>query len=80
MNSTDLIRTFLQERLGQTHAELLPDAALPDLGVDSLMLAELMFEAEDRLGISIASDVGIPRTVGELQAIIDGLVAAQKLG
>ncbi len=30
---------------------------LADLGVDSLMLAELMFEAEDNLGINIDSNV-----------------------
>lgn len=37
------------------------------------MLAELMFEAEDRLGISIDADVAIPQTVGDMTALIEGL-------
>ncbi|HEX5805218.1 MAG TPA: acyl carrier protein [Macromonas sp.] len=78
MNSTDVIRTFLQERLGVTPAELLPETGLRALGIDSLMLAELMFEAEDRLGISITSDQGVPTTVGELQTLIDALAAAKQ--
>jgi acyl carrier protein len=45
--------------------------------VDSLMLAELMFEAEDRLGISIESNVTIPKTVGEMVRLIDSLLAAK---
>jgi acyl carrier protein len=42
------------------------------------MLAELMFEAEDNLGISIESDVIPPKTLGEMVALIDGLVAQKK--
>lgn len=77
MKSIDLIREFLQERLGQTPGQMSDDTPLADLGVDSLMLAELMFEAEDKLGISIESDQTPPTTVGEMVAIIDALVAAK---
>lgn len=71
MNGIDLIRRFLVERLGVNEAEVQPDALLVDLGVDSLMLAELMFEAEDRLGIQIAADQTPPSTVGDMVAIIE---------
>lgn len=77
MQSTELIRQFLQERLGADPALVVHDAVLADLGVDSLMLAELMFEAEDRLGISIGSDVSVPKTVGDMVALIDSLQAAK---
>lgn len=77
MQSTELIRQFLQERLGADPALVVNDAVLADLGVDSLMLAELMFEAEDRLGISIGSDVPVPKTVGDMVALIDSLQAAK---
>jgi acyl carrier protein len=70
MSSTELIRSFLVDRLG-----VLPEAVLAELGVDSLMLAELMFEAEDRLGIDIPSDVQPPKTVAEMQTVIDSLAA-----
>lgn len=77
MQSTELIRQFLHERVGTPHDQVVDDALLADLGVDSLMLAELMFEAEDRLGISIDSNVTIPKTVGNMVQLIDTLLAAK---
>ena len=77
MDSKELIQTFLRDRLGVEPERVVSDATLADLGVDSLMLAELMFEAEDRLGISIGSDEGVPTTVGEMTAIIERLLAAK---
>lgn len=75
MDSTELIRNFLQERLGVEADKVQPDAVLADLGVDSLMIAELMFEAEDRLDISIENSETVPVTVGDMQKIIDRLLA-----
>lgn len=77
MQSIELIRKFLQDRLGADPEQVLPGAVLADLGVDSLMLAELMFEAEDNLGISIDSSVEIPRTVGDMLRLIDSLLAVK---
>lgn len=77
MQSTELIRQFLQDRLGAAPEAVVPGALLADLGVDSLMLAELMFEAEDRLGVSIDSHVAIPKSVGEMVALIESLRAAK---
>jgi acyl carrier protein len=78
MNSSELIKKFLNERLDSVPENITPDSLLVDLGVDSLMLAELMFEAEDKLEISIDSDVTPPKTVGEMTALIDALVARKK--
>ena len=75
MDSTELIRKFLQERLGVEADKVRPDAVLADLGVDSLMIAELMFEAEDRLDISIENSETVPVTVGDMQKIIARLLA-----
>lgn len=75
MDSTELIRTFLRDRLGVEADRVTDGATLADLGVDSLMLAELMFEAEDRLDISIDNDQAVPVTVGDMQQIIDRLLA-----
>ncbi len=79
MLSIDVIRQFLNDRLGVDPAQVVDDAQLAELGVDSLMLAELMFEAEDRLGISIDSNVVPPKTVGEMKALIDGLQSAKSV-
>jgi acyl carrier protein len=79
MDSTELIRKFLSDRTGAEPAKVVEDALLSDLGVDSLMLAELMFEAEDRLGITIdlEPNQAMPQTVGEMKKIIDDLLAAK---
>ncbi len=76
MQANDLIAKFLEERLGIDPTTVVPSALLADLGVDSLMLAELMFEAEDRLGISIDMEPNgeLPRTVGDMTSLIEGLL------
>ncbi|AVO49316.1 phosphopantetheine-binding protein [Melaminivora suipulveris] len=73
MDSIELIRTFLSDRLGVEPERVHDEAVLADLGVDSLMVAELMFEAEDRLNISIDNDEKPPVTVGDMRAIIERL-------
>ena len=77
MQSIELIAKFLKDRLGAEREQVVESAVLVDLGVDSLMLAELMFEAEDNLGISIDSNVEVPKTVGEMVQLLDGLLAAK---
>lgn len=77
MSSSELIRTFLTDRLGVQPEQIQPGAALAELGVDSLMLAELMFEAEDRFGVEMPPDLKPPRTVGDMQAIIDSLATVK---
>lgn len=78
MNPAELIQNFLHDRLGIEADRIIGSARLADLGVDSLMLAELMFEAEDRLGISISSDQTPPETVADMVALIDKLLAAKR--
>ena len=78
MDSIGLIRDFLQDRLGVAPENVVPGAALADLGVDSLMMLELMFEFEDRFDIKLSSDLKSPRSVGEMVTLMDGLIASQK--
>ena len=77
MQSIELIRQFLHERVGTQPDQVVEEALLAELGVDSLMLAELMFEAEDRLGITIDSNVSIPKTVGEIVLLINEMLAVK---
>ena len=77
MQSIELIRNFLQDRFGVAAEQVVPAAGLADLGVDSLMLAELMFEAEDLWGITIDAGMAIPQTVGDMVQLLDGLLAAK---
>ncbi len=78
MKSIELIRNFLNDRQGIEASNVVPEALLADLGIDSLMMLELIFECEDRFGIKLPEHVKSPRTVGEMVALMDGLIASQK--
>ena len=77
MESLGLIREFLQDRLGVAPDLVVSDAQLDTLGVDSLMMLELMFEFEDRFGITLSKDLKSPKTVGEMVALMDQLRSEQ---
>ena len=77
MDSLALIREFLDGRLGVPPLQVAPDAALATLGVDSLMMLELVFECEDRFGVTLDKNLKSPRTVGELVALVDRLRSEQ---
>jgi acyl carrier protein len=73
MNTLALVQNFLAERLEVPAEKVVPEALLTDLGIDSLMFAEMLFEFEDRTGksIDITSSEVLPATVAELLALID---------
>jgi len=77
MDSLSLIREFLQGRLGVASEKVVPDVTLDELGVDSLMVLELMFEFEERFGLALAKDLKTPRTVGEMASLMDRLRSEQ---
>ena len=77
MESLGLIREFLQDRLGVAPDLVVSDAQLDTLGVDSLMMLELMFEFEDRFGITLSKDLKSPKTVGEMVTLMDQLRSEQ---
>ena len=78
MESIDLIRAFLRDRLSVEPETVVSQSILADLGVDSLMMLELMFEFEDHFGIKLSSDLKAPRTVGDMVSLMDGLISRQK--
>lgn len=73
MSTLSIVRAFLKERLDIDPERVIPAASLADLGVDSLMLLELLFEFEERLGVDLAKDMATPKTVGELLKIVEGM-------
>lgn len=63
----ELLHNFLKDRIGPAQIEkIVPEATLTDLGIDSLMQVELLFEFEDKTGITVPTDIPPPKTVGEL--------------
>lgn len=67
------MKEFLADRLEIEGSKVVPEAKLADLGIDSLMFAEMLFEFEDRAQteLDIRSADALPETVGELIALID---------
>lgn len=76
MNLLELLREMLREHIDIPAESIVPEAALVDIGVDSLTLAELLFDLEDKHGISVElpENATPPRTIGELIALIEPLV------
>ena len=72
-----VLRQFLADRLDVESEKVVPEAVLQDLGVDSLMFAEMLFELEDRLHMTIdlPSGAPIPRTMTELLVEVENLRA-----
>jgi len=50
--------------------QLGPETRFADINIDSLTMAELLFELEDRLGTTLDNTEEIPSTVGEVLALI----------
>lgn len=78
MNTTlDRLRVLLVKDYKIEPALLTPDAPLEALGIDSLGVAELMFNIEDEFEVAIPGDPVSLATVGDVVRYIDGLVATQ---
>jgi acyl carrier protein len=78
MNTTlDRLRVLLVKDYKLDPDLLTPDAPLEALGVDSLGVAELMFNIEDEFEVAIPGDPVTLATVGDVVRYIDGLVTTQ---
>ncbi|MEO8717212.1 MAG: acyl carrier protein [Burkholderiales bacterium] len=62
---------FVQERLGIDVKSTDAATELASLGVDSLSLLELVFEIEERFGVKVDQDTPLPRSCGDLLAMIE---------
>lgn len=54
-----VIREFLTERFDVPADKMMDDASIRDLGLDSMMMLEVMLEMEDRLGVKL-KDLSLP--------------------
>ncbi|WP_068637166.1 acyl carrier protein [Thauera butanivorans] len=78
MESIELIREFLKDRMAIDPEKVVPEAVLAELGVDSLSMLELIFEFEDRFKIDVPADSEPPKIVGEMVTLMDSLIAASQ--
>jgi len=70
-----VLSEFLRKRENIDPARVTLETSLEELKVDSLLLLELLFEFEDRLGVKIPQDVPRPKTVGDLLGIVEKVTA-----
>jgi len=78
MNATyDKLRAILVRDYKLEPASLTLDSPLEDLGIDSLGIAELLFNVEDEFKITLPPEAVDLKTVGDVVSYIGGLVATQ---
>ena len=73
----DRLRTVLLRDYPINPRAVTPGAALESLGIDSLGVAELLFNIEDEFKISVPAEPVTLPSVGDVAAFIDGLIATQ---
>jgi len=72
------LRAILVKDYKLEPAKLTLDAPLEDLGIDSLGVAELLFNVEDEFQVKLPPEPVLLPTVGDVVRYIDELVAAQR--
>jgi acyl carrier protein len=77
VGTQDQIVELLVSKYGVDAAKVSPDATMADLGLDSLSVAELAFDIEDRFSIQIPTEEGTFKTFGEAVALVDRFVQAK---
>jgi acyl carrier protein len=67
-----VIRDFLGERFDIPADRITDDTSIRDLGLDSMMMLEVMLELEDRLGIKLR-DLSMPvnPTLRDVTALVE---------
>lgn len=66
-----LLQQFLAEKFDISADKASIDTPLQDLGLDSMLVLDVLLEAEDQLGVKL-DDLAIPRnaTLGDVVAVI----------
>jgi acyl carrier protein len=71
----ETMQTLLHERLGIEKDKVALDSSLEDLGIDSLMQIELLFDFEDKYKVKIPDISEKPTTIRELLAVIEPFIS-----
>ncbi|MGV0963113.1 MAG: phosphopantetheine-binding protein [Polynucleobacter sp.] len=70
----ETMQELLHERLGIDKDKVSLDSSLEDLGIDSLMQIELLFDFEDKYKVKIPDISEKPTTIRELLAVIEPFI------
>lgn len=77
MGSQAQIVELLVEKYGVDASKVSADATLADLGLDSLSVAELVFDIEDLFSIQIETEDAEFKTFGDAVALVDRYLHAK---
>lgn len=77
MSTLVALQDILIEEFKLRREQLVPEAQLGELGIDSLAMLEIMFKVEDRFQLKIKDDIPALVTLKDVVAYIDSLLARQ---
>ncbi|MEO8545674.1 MAG: phosphopantetheine-binding protein [Burkholderiaceae bacterium] len=77
MSTTSRIIAMLVKDFKADPDKLTPDASLEDLGIDSIGVAELLFNIEDEFGLKLPDVPMDLATFEDVVLYVDGQIAAQ---
>ena len=82
MKTLESVQAILKANYGLSSDVVQPEARLEELAIDSLSVIEVMFAVEDEFKVTVPSEPPAlqeqMKTVGDLVAYIDRLVAEQR--
>ena len=77
MTTADRIRTLLAKDYKIDPEKLTAEAPLDELGIDSIGVAELMFNIESEFKLTLPQEQMSLRTFGDVTGYIDGLLESR---
>ena len=78
MTTLETLQDILMREYQLSREQLAPEAPLSAMGIDSLGLIELMFQIEDRFGITLPDDDSTQFvTIGDVVRFLDQLVESR---
>ena len=70
-----MVSNAIAKKLEIDVATIKPDSTLEELGLDSLDTFDIIFEAEDKLGIKVPNDQVDVKTIQDMTNLLDQLLA-----
>ena len=75
MNSFEMVSNAIAKKLEIDVTTIKPESTLEELGLDSLDTVDIIFEAEDKLGIKVPNDQVDVKTIQDMTNLLDQLLA-----
>jgi acyl carrier protein len=70
-----MVSNAIAKKLEIDVATIKPESTLEELGLDSLDTFDIIFEAEDKLGIKVPNDQVDVKTIQDMTNLLDELLA-----